>query len=210
MKENIRILIVDDHPFFTDGVKNSLQSSSQYKIIEAVHDSDLVIPAISKHNVDIVLLDVNMPGKDGIELCKEIKKQWPDKKVILLTMYMPYDVQLNPEDELVDGFILKNSGSNILLQALNDVSIGLRYFDPNIKSDNHHSADNFTNKLKLSSREKEILRLLTAGLSNKEIATHLFLSEMTIKTHRKNIMSKLDAHNLADLLQKSKGRSAGF
>ena len=210
MKQTLPILVVDDHPFFTDGVKNSLQSSSRYEIIESIHNSDLVIPAIIKYNPDIILLDVNMPGKDGIELCKEIKKSWPSIKVILLTMYMPSDIQLDTEDELVDGFVLKNSGSNILLNALNDVSIGIRYFDPNIKMQNHHSTDNFTNRLKLSSREKEILQLLTAGLSNKEIATKLFLSEMTIKTHRKNIMSKLDAHNLADLLQKSKGRSSGF
>jgi len=210
MKENIRIIIADDHPFFTEGVKNSLHNSLQYTIVAAIHDSNQVIAAITNHNPDIVLLDVNMPDRDGIELCKEIKKQWPVIKVILLTMYMPSDIQLNPEDELVDGYVLKNSGSNILIKALNDVSIGLKYLDPNIKALNHHSSDNFTNRLKLSSREKEILQLLTAGLSNKEIAARLFLSEMTIKTHRKNIMSKLDAHNLADLLQKSKGRSFGF
>jgi DNA-binding NarL/FixJ family response regulator len=210
MKENIRILIADDHPFFTDGVKTALLLSSQYNIIETIHNGSEVIAAVNKQKPDIVLLDVNMPGKDGIELCKEIKKQWPVVKVILLTMYMPSDVQLNPEDDLIDGYVLKNSGSDILLHALNEVSIGLRYFDPNIKIQNHHSTDNFTNRLKLSSREKEILQLLTAGLSNKEIAARLFLSEMTIKTHRKNIMSKLDAHNLADLLQKSKGRSSGF
>jgi DNA-binding NarL/FixJ family response regulator len=210
MKKNIRILIADDHPFFTDGVKNSLQSSQQYEIITTVHDGNEVAAAVTTHNPDIVLLDVNMPGKDGIEICKEIKKQSLSVKVILLTMYMPSDIQLNPEDEMVDGYVLKNSGSDVLIKALDDVSIGLRYFDPNIKSLNHHSTDNFTNRLKLSSREKEILQLLTAGLSNKEIAVRLFLSEMTIKTHRKNIMSKLDAHNLADLLQKSKGRSTGF
>jgi DNA-binding NarL/FixJ family response regulator len=210
MKEMIRILIADDHPFFTDGVSNSLQSSSHYKIIATIHDSDKVLPAVKEHRPDIVLLDVNMPGKDGIELCKDIKRETKGVKVVLLTMYMPSDIQLNPEEEMVDGYVLKNSGSDILSKALDDVSIGLRYFDPNIKSLNHHSSDNFTNRLKLSSREKEILRLLTAGLSNKEIAAQLFLSEMTIKTHRKNIMSKLDAHNLADLLQKSKGRSSGF
>jgi DNA-binding NarL/FixJ family response regulator len=210
MKKNIRILIADDHPFFTDGVKNSLHSSPQFEIIMTVHEGDSVAAAVKNHHPDIVLLDVNMPGKDGIEICKEIKKQSPVVKVILLTMYMPSDIQLNPEDEMVDGYVLKNSGSDILIKALDDVSNGLRYWDPNIKSLNHHSSDNFTNRLKLSTREKEILQLLTGGLSNKEIAARLYLSEMTIKTHRKNIMGKLDAHNLADLLQKSMGRSVSL
>lgn len=204
MKESIRILIADDHPFFIDGVINALRTSSQYLIVATPHDGGLVTAAVKEHSPDIVLLDINMPGKDGIELCKEIKRQWPAIKVILLTMYMPSDVHLDLENELVDGYILKNSGSNILLHALEEVSQGLRYFDPNINTHNHHSSDNFTNRLKLSTREKEILQLLIAGLSNKEIAAHLFLSEMTIKTHRKNIMGKLDAHNLADLLRKSK------
>jgi len=210
MKENIRLLIVDDHPFFTDGVINSLNLSSQYIIAATIHDGLQVAAKVKHLQPDIILLDVNLPGKDGIEICKEVKKIQPKIRIILLTMYMPSDIQLNPDTELVDGYVLKNSGSEILLKALDDVSIGLRYFDPNIKALNHHSKDNFTSRLKLSSREKEILQLLIAGYSNKEMATKLFLSEMTIKTHRKNIMSKFDAHNLADLLQKSKGGHSGL
>ena len=204
MKEIIRILIADDHPFFTNGVTNALQHTPRYKIVATPHDGNKVIGAVREHSPDIVFLDVNLPGKDGLALYQEIKKLWPSIKVILLTMYMPSDIQLTPEDAAIDGYILKNSGTDILLYALDEVSNNRRFFDPNIRSSNHHSQDNFTNQLKLSSREKEILQLLIAGLSNKEIATQLFLSELTIKTHRKNIMSKLDAHNLADLLRKSK------
>lgn len=207
MKENIRILLADDHPFFTDGVKTTLQAYPVYTIVAAIHDGLAVVKAVKEYNPQIVLLDVNMPGKDGIEITREIKKLMPETKVILLTMYMPSDIQLNPDDKLVDGFVLKNSGSEILLSALEYVSFGFRYFDPTIKLLNHHSSDNFTTRLKLSSREKEILQLLIAGYSNKEIAAQLFLSEMTIKTHRKNLMSKMDVHNLAELMQKSKGRS---
>jgi DNA-binding NarL/FixJ family response regulator len=204
MKENIRILIADDHPFFTEGVVNALRSSSQYKIVATPHRGDEVIAAVKEHSPDIVLLDVNMPGKDGIELSRGIKEQWPVIKVILLTMYLPSDIQIHPEDELIDGYILKNSGTDILLFALEEVSKGGRFFDSDIRRTNQHSNDNFTSRLKLSTREKEILQLLIAGHLNKEIAARLFLSEMTIKTHRKNIMSKLDAHNLADLVRKSK------
>lgn len=210
MKESIRILIADDHPFFTDGVRNSLHQNSRYTVVGTVHEGTEVLFKVKQLQPEIILLDVNMPGKDGIEICREIKKMQAGIRVILLTMYMPSDIQLDREDELVDGYVLKNSGIEILLKALEQVENGSRYFDPNVKPINHHSADNFTNGLKLSSREKEILQLLIAGLTNKEIATRLCLSEMTIKTHRKNIMGKMDAHNLADLLQKSKGRATGF
>ena len=204
MKRDIRILIADDHPFFTDGVINALRNYPHYSIVATPHHGNQVMAATKDNYPDIILLDVNLPGKDGLALFKEIKQEWPDIKVLLLTMYMPSDIQLHPEESLIDGYILKNSGSDILLFALDEVSSGRRFFDPNIKGNNLHSQDNFTNHLKLSSREKEILQLLIAGLSNKEIATRLFLSELTIKTHRKNIMSKMDAHNLADLLRKSK------
>ena len=204
MKEHIRILIADDHPFFTNGVINALKNYPTYQIVSTPHDGNQVIADVREHLPDIILLDVNLPGKDGLALFPEIKKQWPDIKIILLTMYMPSDIQLQPEESVIDGYILKNSGTEILLFALDEVSNGHRFFDPNIRPSNNHSEDNFTNRLKLSSREKEILQLLIAGLSNKEIAARLFLSELTIKTHRKNIMSKLDAHNLADLLRKSK------
>lgn len=204
MKKDIRILIADDHPFFTDGVINTLRNHPHYIIVATPHDGNEVFAATREHLPDIILLDVNLPGKDGLALFKEIKQWWPEIKVVLLTMYMPSDIQLHPEESLIDGYILKNSGSDILLYALDEVSNGRRFFDPNIKGNNLYSQDNFTNHLKLSSREKEILQLLIAGLSNKEIATRLFLSELTIKTHRKNIMNKLDAHNLADLLRKSK------
>lgn len=206
MKENIRILLADDHPFFTDGVKTTLHAYRVYTIVAAVHDGLKVTTAVKECNPHIVLLDVNMPGKDGLEITREIKKLMPGIKVILLTMYMPSDIQLNPDDTLIDGFVLKNSGSQILLTALEEVSLGLRYFDPTIKLLNHHITDNFTTRLRLSTREKEILQLLIAGHSNKEIAALLFLSEMTIKTHRKNLMSKMDVHNLAELMQKSKGK----
>ncbi len=204
MKENIRILIADDHPFFIDGVINALRAYPQYQIVATAQNGNEVLAMVKQHLPGIVLLDVNLPGKDGLALFEAIKKEWPEIKVLLLTMYMPSDIQLQPEESAIDGYILKNSGSETLLLALDEVSAGRRFFDPHIRHTNHHGEDNFTNRLKLSSREKEILQLLIAGLSNKEIASRLFLSELTIKTHRKNIMGKLGAHNLADLLQKSK------
>ena len=117
-------------------------------------------------------------------------------------MYMPADIRLQPEKQPIDAYVLKNSGTDILLAALETINNGGRYFDPNIQATNHHANDDFSRKLKLSSREIEILQLLKEGYSNKEISQHLFLSELTVKTHRKNIMTKMGAKNIADLLRK--------
>lgn len=195
-------MIADDHPFFTEGVVNALKPHSDIQVVATLHHGEMVVKEVAEVLPDVILLDVNMPGRDGLSIAAEIKEKFPAVKVVLLTMYMPSDLQLKNEDRLVDGYVLKNSGTDTLLYALEEVSEGRRFFDPAIRQTNQHGKDTFTGKLKLSSREKEIFQLLIEGCSNKEIAAKLFLSELTIKTHRKNIMGKLGAHNLAELLRK--------
>ncbi len=204
MKENIRILIADDHPFFTEGIVNALRPFPQYEIVAKPQTGSEVIAAVNNSSPHVVLLDINLPERDGISLAREIKRSWPAIKIMLITMYMPGDIQLSTDAPYFDAYVLKNSGTVILLSALTSMLAGEKYLDPNIKGTNLHSEDKFASHLKLSSREKEILQLLIAGNSNKQIAQQLFLSELTIKTHRKNLMNKMGAHNLADLLRKGK------
>ena len=204
MKENIRILIADDHPFFTEGVINTLRQHPHYIIVSTPQHGDNVIPAVRDSDPHVVILDINMPGRDGISIAKEIRNTWPEIKIMLLTMYMPADIDLSTNTGFFDAYVLKNSGTAILLEAIQKILLSKRFLDPNIADSSLHSKDNFTNHLKLSSREKEILQLLISGLNNKQIADQLFLSELTIKTHRKNLMNKMGAHNLADLLRKGK------
>ena len=202
MNQRIRLLIVDDHPFFSEGLTNALQSSEKYMVTASVHSGTEVMDAIKEHQPEIILLDINLPGKTGLELLPQIKTEHPTLKILLLSMYMPTDIRMQPEKETIDGYVLKNSGTETLMTALHEITAGKRYFDPLIKSGNHHSTDDFSRKLKLSSREIEILTLLREGYSNKEISDKLYLSELTVKTHRKNLMSKMDAKNIADLLRK--------
>jgi DNA-binding NarL/FixJ family response regulator len=101
--------------------------------------------------------------------------------------------------------VLKNSGTEVLLDALESATAGWRYLDPSIqKKGEQNTNDLFARQARLSGREKEILKLILEGLTNQQIAERLFVSDLTVKTHRKHIMSKMDAHNLADLLQKAK------
>lgn len=204
-----RIIIADDHPFFIDGVRNSLSLNPDYQVVATVNSGDKVVAVVREQVPDLLLLDINLPQRDGISLAKEIKDRWPGVRIMLLTMYRPDDIELSLQDPFFDSYILKNSGSDVLFYAIEEMLKGNKFIDPNLHQNSQHQHDNFARQLKLSTREKEILHLLVEGLNNKQISEQLFLSELTIKTHRKNIMKKMDAHNLADLLQKSKGNNSG-
>lgn len=197
-----RVLIADDHPVFIEGFVNILKTHAGYEVVATAADAGEALKKIRESEPQLALLDVNMPGANGMELVKEIRKQWPSIRIVLITMYMPADIGVDAGNEFIDGYVLKNSGSQVILTALDEVQQGRKYFDPNIQPSNHHSSDQFARQLKLSSREKEILELIRAGHTNKEIAARLYLSELTIKTHRKNIMKKMDARNVAELLRK--------
>jgi DNA-binding NarL/FixJ family response regulator len=201
MKPVTRLLIADDHPFFVDGLINAIRSYPQYDVVAAVHNGDEVETALKKHEPHILILDINLPGKTGLELIPRLKQKNAALKILVLSMYMPADIRLFETNDEVDAYVLKNSGTQTLLNALGQLTDGKRYWDPAIKTTNHHSKDAFSSNLKLSSREKEILHLLRDGLSNKEISVKLFLSELTVKTHRKNMMAKLGARNIVELLR---------
>lgn len=202
MNSTIRILIVDDHPFFSAGIRNALLPYPEYEIVATLEDGNQVMDSLALHKPDIIILDINLPGINGLQLLPIIKKKYPATRIMILSMYMPEDVQLDLTNTTLDAYVIKNSGTETLLNALHELKNGSRFFDPIINKDNHHSTDKFSQRLKLSSREKDIIALLKEGLTSKEIAEKLFISELTVQTHRKNIMTKLGVRNVAELLKK--------
>lgn len=203
MNEIVRILIADDHPFFSEGVVNALLPYKQYEVVSNVTNAADVINAIPKAQPHIIILDINMPGKNGLELIDQLRRMWPKIKILVLSMYMPQDINLQPEKAGIEAYVIKNSGTETLLTALAEICNGNLYFDPNIKRQNHHSEDGFSKVLKLSSREKEILQMIKDGHNTSSIATVLFISVFTVKTHRKNIMTKMQVNNVAALIKKT-------
>ncbi len=203
MSQPFRILIADDHPFFSDGVINALLPYKQYEVVSNVTNAADVISAIPTSQPHIIILDINMPGQNGLELIGRLRNMWPHIKILVLSMYMPSDINLQPEKAGIDAYVLKNSGTETLLTALAEICKGEKYFDANIQRQNHHSDDGFSKVLKLSSREKEILQMIKDGNSTNDIAEALFISVLTVKTHRKNIMAKMDVKNVAGLIKKT-------
>jgi DNA-binding NarL/FixJ family response regulator len=202
MKKPIKIFIAEDHPFFTKGVSNVLDNFNQFSVVGTTESASKIISNLKSLSPHVLILDVNLSGYNSLDIIPEIKMTVPKIKILLLSMYLPSDININNVKKDIDGYVLKNSGTEILVNALTKISLNLKYWDPNINTENHHSKDNFAQKLKLSARELEILALLKEGLNNKQISEKLFLSEFTVKTHRKNIMGKMEVNNIVDLLKK--------
>ncbi len=201
MKKSIKIFIAEDHPFFTKGVSNVLDNFNQFSVVGTTELASEIISNLKSLSPHILILDVNLSGHNSLDLIPEIKMRVPKIKILILSMYLPSDISINNVKKDIDGYVLKNSGTEILVNALTKISLNLKYWDPNINVENHHSKDSFAKKLKLSARELEILALLKEGITNKQISEKLFLSEFTVKTHRKNIMSKMEVNNIVDLLK---------
>lgn len=202
MNGTISVLLADDHPMFLEGVKNALQQFDRIQVIAECTDGLAVEDFISNHIVDVAVLDINMPGYSGLELAKIIHQRYPHTKVVFLTMYHPSavgaEIIFSPH---AAGYVLKNSGSRILFDAITAAVSGKKFIDPKLQDTVAPQTDRQAPPLiKLSSREKEIIKLIVEGKANREIADVLYLSELTIKTHRKNVYQKLGVNNVAGLL----------
>ena len=154
--------MADDHPMFLEGVRNALQQYEHLEVVAECTDGDEVETYISQHPVDVAVLDVNMPGKNGIVLSKIIRKDYPHTKVIFLTMYHPGALaKENLYTPFAHGYVLKNSGSAILSEAIERVYSGATYLDPRLKDLVQLPPTDFIpSPVKLSSREKQIIKLV--------------------------------------------------
>ena len=203
MKKEIRIIIADDHRVFIDGMKALLKEFPEMKVIAEAENGDQLIELVSTHQPDLVLTDIQMPVKDGIEATKEIHKRFPEIKIVALSM-MNESIYIKKMLEAgASGYILKTVNKEELISTIQRVAAGEKYFSSEVTA---QLMNNFSDKSSqsnpadvLTKREKEILTLISQGLTDKEIAEKVFLSPLTITTHRKNILSKLGLKNKVEL-----------
>lgn len=205
-----KILIVDDHEVVRDGLKNILTSLDNITIAgEAGNGEDAVKMYVSL-KPDLVIMDISMPGMNGIEATKIIKEKDPDACILILTMHDNQEYLNQIIRSGAKGFILKNTDKDELLEAVKTVSAGDNFFSKDISKliiDNYIRTAKDTDKndgykeVPLTKREIEILKLIASGYSNQEIANILYISYNTVDTHRKNIMHKLSIKNTAGLVR---------
>jgi DNA-binding NarL/FixJ family response regulator len=201
--DKIRILIADDHTILRDGIVSLLQSEKSFVVTGTAGNGYEVLELTSKNDFDVCLLDINMPGLDGIETAKLLKEKKPGLKIIMLTTYDDSEIISELVNIGVSGYLLKNSDREELVEAVHKVMKGRHYFSEEVEN---IILRELTDKkpgevITLTDRELEVMHLLAKEYTNDKIATALHISYRTVETHRKNIMQKTKSHNLAVLLR---------
>ena len=204
----MNILIADDHTMFVDGIDSILQNEKDIDHISKCYDGKAVMDILNKEKIDVLLLDVNLPEMNGIEVCKAALEINPDLKILAISMFNEESFVSEILNNGAKGYILKNTGSEELLEAIRTVYTGETYFSKDVtetimkglmnKQKNGESKNNIP---KISRREKDVLRLIMEEYTTQEIASELFISLKTVESHRSNLLSKLNARNTAGLVR---------
>lgn len=199
-----KVLIADDHSLFSSGITSLLEEKG-YKVLGKVeHGTDVLYKVISL-NPDILILDLNLPKKNGLEVLKEVRDYAPQLIVVVITMYNEQSLIQSVRKVGANAYFLKNSNEEELLDQLEQLRPGDFYLSTSVALAGYDSSDDlgdddFSTVVKLTTREKEILKLIVEGLSSKEIADDLDISPSTVDTHRKNMLKKLSFNKVSELV----------
>lgn len=205
----MKILIADDHAMFVDGIESILVTEPDIDIVGRCYTGQSVLDFVKEKDLDIILLDVNLPDINGIEVCKEALKMKPGLKILAITMFNEESFVQEILNNGAKGYILKNTGREELLKAIRTVSKGESYFSKEVTEiimkglmgKRKASSKNTTLFPKISRREKEVLKLIVEEFTTQEIADNLFISLKTVESHRSSLLAKMNARNSAGLVR---------
>lgn len=201
----IKVLIVEDHDLFAEGMRSMFHEEDGIEIVSHAKNGNLVPGILDSTIIDVILMDIDMPILDGIATMELLKNRGYDLPILMLTMHQSMKQIKGALEKGAQGYILKDASKEELVQAIVNTSQRKNYFHPKI---NEQVFDYFRGKSKtntgideLSEREKEIILCLADGMNSKAVANALFISEHTVKTHRRNIMHKLQVKTSAELVR---------
>ncbi len=197
----IRLLIADDHPLIIDGLRTSLSRDESVNIVTHATNGSEVLDALRKQDVDVILLDINMPGMNGFETLKKIVPEFPEVKILILSMYDKPEFIHSLIENGASGYLLKNTNRDEMIYAIQKVHHGNIYFSEEVKRILKKEEEAAGHHEQLTKREKEILKLIAQEKTTSEIAEMLFISTHTVDTHRKNLLAKLGVKNAAGLVK---------
>jgi len=203
----IKLLVADDHKILLEGIVSLLRSEGSFDVAASAGNGYEVMELVNKNDYDICLLDINMPGLDGMEAARMIRASKPAMKIIMLTTYNDKEIISELIHIGVSGYLLKNSDKAELVEAIKKVMGGRYYFSAEVEEIIMQGVieKKNTEQVVLTDREIEIVKLLGKEYTNEKIADELHISYRTVETHRKNIMQKTKSHNLAGLLKHAYG-----
>ena len=206
MVEKKKIVIAEDQKILREGLKSLLSSSDDFEVVGEAEDGLNAVRCVEKYTPELLLLDLSMPKMSGISAIKEIKSQFTETKILVLTVHESEEYILEVFKSGADGYCLKDASHSELLMAIKSVLSGKRYISPGISGkvlegylDDRETLKSSSSWDSLTQREREILKLVGEGYKNKEIADYLCISAKTVEKHRSNIMGKLDLHTASAL-----------
>ncbi|MDW3191058.1 MAG: response regulator transcription factor [Cytophagales bacterium] len=201
----IKVLIVDDHDLFAEGVKFMFQPEDEIQVVKHTKNGNEAPHILENHEIDVILMDIDMPILDGIATMELLHQKGYDHPILMLTMHQSMKQIRSALEKGAQGYILKDASREDLVDAINKTHQRQSYFHPKI---NEQIFDYFRGKrtssnemAQLSSREKELVKLIADGMNSKAIANSLHLSEHTVRTHRRNIMQKLKVKTAGELIR---------
>ncbi len=196
-KDKIRVIIADDHPLIINGITEILQKNERFTIMATYNDGNALMQSTSLPDTDVLLLDLNMPGKDGLQVLEDIRTMNLNVQILVLTSYFSKELANQCQMAGANGYILKSDNLDKLADNILAIIDGQTVF-PDFSEKTEEVANDFTyldeflKKYNLTKREAEVIQMVCKGYNSKEIADKLFLSSFTVQTHRRNIFRKLN------------------
>lgn len=210
--KRLPVVIADDHPIFVEGLRLVLAACSDFAcdVLALAHTGQETLGVLSNHRPELLFLDLNLPDSDGLDILPQLKRDWPDMKILVITMYDDPKLVKAAFKAGIDGYVLKTSGRDELLRALTEVMRGETWLGrgvtpterrPSESGNAKDFGDRFAKKHALTKREVEIMKYISQALNNKQIGEELYISDQTVSVHRKNIMRKLGVSTSASLIR---------
>lgn len=196
-------MLVDDHAVLRDGLRNILEMEDDIRVVGEAVSGDDALAKVPVCQPDVVLMDINMPEKNGVEVTGILKKQFPSMKILVLTMHSHDEYFMSAIREGADGYLLKDAPSEQVVEAIRTVARGESVIHPSMTKkllNFHQQQQEQTKDNTLTEREYEVLQCLVEGLSNKEIADRLFISDKTVKIHVSKIFKKFDVKSRSQVV----------
>ena len=196
----IKLFIVDDHYMVVEGIRALLQNEKDIIWVGHATNAASCMAFLQQQLPDVILMDINLPDKSGIELCKELKSLYPSVKVLGLSTFNQQSFIEKMMSNGASGYVLKNASGQELMEGITTIVQGKEYLSFDAAIALRH-IDKSSSVPVITRREKEVLELIANGFTNNEIAKQLFLSCTTVDTHRKNLLAKFEAKNIASLIK---------
>ncbi|HSD13593.1 MAG TPA: response regulator transcription factor [Flavobacterium sp.] len=211
MPERIRIYLADDHQILIDGLVAVLKTNKNFEVVGYSLNGDNIVAEVSEKNIDILIMDINMPGKDGLEVLKEFNQKAIALNVIIFSSFDDLKLIKEVLQLGAKGYLTKQSAGENIIEAINSVYNGEEYYSKSIrekiflsftgKANQNSTKPNQITPDSLTDRELEILKLISLEYSGKEISEALFISTNTVETHRKNLLKKLNMKTTVGLVK---------